>query len=147
MKRRKSGRRSPPYEIFPHTADVGLRVRGKAMPDLFKSAAEGMNSLLTDPKKFRPIKEQVISLRSDTWESLLVEWLQEILYFFTVKRMAFSRFSITKIEAHSLNAVCRGEKIDLARHPVYREIKAVTYHNLRIRKSASGYMTEIIFDI
>lgn len=135
------------YKVFSHTADVGLAICGKSLADLFENAAQGMMSLLTNPEKFDSRKEIHFHLRSKSWESLLVDWLHEILYEFTVKRTGFSRFKIGKIEPFSLNAVGYGETIDSDRHSVLREIKAVTYHDLKIRKRNRRYSTRIILDI
>lgn len=135
------------YRIFSHTADVGLFVRGKTRADLFKSAADGMVSIFSDPEKFNPKKRVRLSVFSEDWESLLVDWLHEILYYFTVKKTGFVKFKINKISPFSIRAEGYGEKINLKKHSVFKEIKAVTRHNLKIRKTKSGYTVKIIFDI
>jgi len=135
------------YRVFSHTADIGLHIRGRTMEALFKNAARGMTSLITEQEKFAPRKKATLSVHSDTWESLLVDWLGEILYYFTVKRMGFCTLKIKKINAFSIDAIGYGEEIRLDHHPVFREIKAVTYHDLKIKKTKGGYSTKIIFDI
>lgn len=106
-----------------------------------------MLALLTHSEKFNSKSKVCFVLSSRDWESLLVDWLHEILYYFTVKKMGFSRFRIERIGPFFLKASGYGEKIDLKRHQILREVKAVTYHNLRIKKAKGCYSTRIIFDI
>ena len=135
------------YQIFPHTADIGLSVEGKSLNELFESSALGMTSLLTEPSKLAPSQSVPLSLRSESWEFLLLDWLMEILYQFTVKKIAFSRFEIRTLEPYRIEALGWGETILPDRHPVLHEIKSVTYHDLKIQKTGGGYSTRIIFDI
>lgn len=136
------------FETFSHTADIGLKVRGETIAALFENAALGLTSLLTDPEKIHSEKKVAFKLKSSVgWESLLVEWLQEILYEFTVRKMAFSKFHVQRISEYFLEAEADGELIQSDRHPILREVKAVTYHNLKIDRDKEGFRTEIIIDI
>ena len=135
------------FEVFPHTADVGLSVHGKTLPALFENAALGMMTLLSQPGKFRPLTRIPFDLKANSRETLLVDWLHEILYYFSVKHVGFSGFSVQMTGDFSLRAEAWGEKIDPARHPVLREIKAVTYHDLKIEFTEHDYRVKIIFDI
>jgi SHS2 domain-containing protein len=117
------------------------------MPRLFINAALGMLSLVTDLKNLGEKKKARISVRSDSWESLLVDWLNEILYRFTVRKTGFSKFEINKLLPFRIEAVGYGEEMDLNRHEVFREIKSVTYCDLKIKKLKGGYTVKIIFDI
>ncbi len=136
-----------PYHFFAHTADVGLGVRGKTMAALFQNAASGVTSFLTHPENLKAKKKAVIELKAESWESLLVDWLGEVLYHFTVRGTGSSRFKVKTMEPHSIRAECWGEKLNPKRHPVFHEIKAVTYHDLKIRKRQGHFLTRIILDI
>lgn len=135
------------YETFPHTADLGLIARGATLGRLFENAALGLTSLLTDPEKVRPERETLFELRADTPESLLVAWLNEVLYRFTVRRDACRRFEVRLGPEGSLSASAWGEPLDPACHPVLREIKSATYSDLRIVREKHGFSVRIVFDI
>ncbi len=135
------------YQIIGYTADIGLKVQGKTLALLFQNAAMGMCSIIADPKSFAPKKTLKIQVRATDWENLLVKTLSEILYYGLGKKIGLSQVKIKKIKPFHLTAELIGEKIDLKRRPIYREIKAVTYHNLKIKKTKSGFAAKIIFDI
>lgn len=124
-----------------------MRIFGKSRAELFENAGIALTEMLTDRKKIRENESVVIRLESDCGESLLVEWMQEILYHFTVKKIAFSRFKVFKISGVSLEAELWGEKLDSTRHPVHREVKAATRHNLNIVQGNEGYQAEVVLDI
>ena len=106
-----------------------------------------MLSILTDPSDFKPAKKVSFSLKAGNPEDLLVAWLEEILYFFTVKRIGFHDLKIASLTSTTLCGTGIGGKINIKRHRVDREIKAVTYHDLKINETKNGFRTRIIFDI
>jgi SHS2 domain-containing protein len=135
------------FKNFSHTADIGLHVIGKRRKELFENAAWGALSLLTDSRGDGETRKIPVSLKSESWESLLILWLQEILYIFSVKKICPSKIEILSIKLYSLRASLSGKKFDPSRLRIFREIKAATYHNLKIRKVKTGYSADIIFDI
>lgn len=136
------------FKVFSHTADIGLQIQGRHLAELFEHAAEGMMCILSDPQQFIPQKKVSFVLQSSNWESLLVDWLSEILYYFSVKKIGFSKFKVHfDLRDFKLKGQAQGEYFDLTRHKIFREVKAVTYHDLKIRKLKNGYSTRIIFDI
>lgn len=106
-----------------------------------------MTALLTDPEKLRPQKKISVQLRAHSWEELLVTWMNEILYNFTVKRMAFKKFKVSCSVPFVLKALLWGEKLVQGKHPVFREIKAVTYCDLKIKKKNENYSSKILLDL
>jgi SHS2 domain-containing protein len=136
-----------PYRVFPHTADVGLWVQGKTLQALFKNAALGMLHLVTHLKSYQPKKKIPLILKSNSLESLLVDWLHEILYFLTVKRLGICKVQLKLVKPYGLKAILWGDKLEAKRHSVFREIKAVTHHDLKIQYRKNHYQTKIIFDI
>ncbi|MEW6455589.1 MAG: archease [Acidobacteriota bacterium] len=134
------------YEIFFTTADIGLKVRGKSIEELFKNAAEGMFSIMRKNLKNRSnsIKRK-IDVKSYEWESLLAEWLNELLFLYDSKKVIFTNFKINEILPYRIKAEINGYKAN--KEDILREIKAVTLHNLKIIKEKNIWKTEIIFDI
>ncbi len=128
------------------TADIGIIARGRGLNELFASAAAGMVHLLADEKTIRLEVKRNISLEAGDTETLLVEWLNELLYLLDTERLLLYEFEI-RIELNKLSAKCRGMAIDRRKHELKREIKAATYHDLRITREGSLYSAKIIFDI
>lgn len=148
------------FVIIEHTADIGVTVYGKTLEELFENSAYGMFSQMTDIEKVNPEDKVEVQVEGYDKESLLVNWLNELLYLPTTKRMLFSQFKIKNLnvvedlglpsknkEQMSLTAEIRGEKINPKKHSLHLEIKAATYHNLKITKTKKGYQTTIIFDV
>jgi len=135
------------YEIVDHTADVGIRAFGKDLRELFSTAAYGMFHILADLGKVREAERTRVEARGEDLEELLHEWLSELLYIYEVRELLFRRFDIEAIDQGRVSAICWGESRDLKRHRISREIKSVTYHELKVEKTAEGWVAEVIFDI
>ena len=135
------------YEILDHTADACIRVYGKSYDELFENAARAMMELITVREKINPSQEIEIEVRGETIEQLLVHWLQEILFLHEVKKMVFKDFRLNLIsETHAKGKVI-GEKIDIDKHELSFDIKAVTYHNLKIEPINDKLKVDIVFDV
>ncbi len=134
------------YDIIEHTADIGIKAYGKNLSECFENAAIGMFDIISDTRKVKPVGEYEISLKSDTVEELLVDWLSKLLTLSDINNFLFGKFDV-KIDEEKcgLNANVYGENFDSERHTVGKEIKAVTYHILEVNKK-QGYV-QVLFDI
>lgn len=132
------------YEVLEHTADVGLKAYGDDLEGIFVNAAWGMFDLMTEISAVEPRGEIAIRLASADMESLLVDWLTELLYVHETQEVYLSEFSVS-IRDHALEATVRGEAIDPARHRQELLVKAVTYHRIEV-KPEEGYAV-VIFDV
>ncbi|MEW5802170.1 MAG: archease [bacterium] len=139
------------YEYIEHTADIGVKVFGPTMKDLFENAGKAFFDILTEPESIRPsLKKQVIvenQGQSREWDRLLVAWLSEFLYLFEVEQWLFRECEIQSLQENRLEAVCRGEHYDPDRHEIKTGIKAVTYHQLSVQRVNDLWEATIIFDI
>jgi len=145
------------YEFIEHTADIGIRVKGKDLKGLFKNAALAMFDIIAERgSRFKvPVcpagrqgsrfKEITIKQRADDLEELFVNWLNELLSLSATKGLIFVDFAISKLDKNNLQAALIGESIKNYR--VNTEIKAATYHQLKIEKAKSGWQAEVIFDV
>jgi SHS2 domain-containing protein len=102
--------------------------------------------LITDLDSIREELYRDIKVRAPDREVLLVEWLNELLYLFETERLLFGRFDISNMNNTGLVARAYGEKIDRSRHELKREIKATTYHMLKVEKKAN-WQVQVLFDI
>jgi len=135
------------FEVFEHTADIGVRVYGASFAELLKNAALALLSLITDRDSVRPDEEVLFEAEAETREELLIKMLSEILYLHEVRKMVFSEAEIELTDSYKLRGRLKGEKTDVSRHELLLDIKAATYHNLKIDRVNDRFMTEIIFDI
>jgi len=141
-----------PFEEIEHTADWAIRVRGRDLRALFEAAARGMFSLLVDLAQVAPERTLELDLRAIDAETLLVDWLNELLYLSEDKGIAFSEFDITSIDTSMtspglaesrLQATVVGGRV----HELRRTIKAATFNAIAIRRLDSGCEAEIVFDV
>jgi SHS2 domain-containing protein len=132
------------FEEIEHTADEALRIFGTNLTELFLSAAAGLTHLMAaDVSEISTDIEKSIELDAIDAESLLVEWLGELAYWAESEMLVFKKFRIQKATATHLHAKIFGGKISrLEKH-----IKAVTYHNLKIKKTSEGLEATIVFDV
>ena len=137
------------FSLFEHTADVGLRVHSKDLNGLFSTAAQGVFALiLENPKSIEPRLEFAIELASEDLEGLFVDWLRELIYRFEADHLLLCDFRVEiSVDHGHLKAQCRGEPVDWNRHSAGNEVKAATYHGLRVRQSEDGWEAEVILDI
>jgi SHS2 domain-containing protein len=135
------------YETFEHTADLGLRVEAPDLAGLFAEAGRGLASMMVaNLDSVQPLQERTLAIEGADSEYLLFDWLTELLYIFDSKRLVLTDFKV-RIGDDGLHAVCRGEPLDPARHLLEHEVKAITYHGLRVEKTNGGWRAEVIVDI
>ena len=134
------------WELLDHTGDIGLRVRGETLEEVFVAAAEGMYAVLVEAPVIRPQREALFVVEGETTDELLRAWLGELLYRFSVEGMIFREFRFT-LGPSRLEVRARGESMDPGRHRLCTELKAVTWHGLFVRRENEGWMAEVIFDI
>jgi SHS2 domain-containing protein len=135
------------YETIAHTADVGLRVRARSLPELFEQAALGLVSLMLDARTVRPVSVRAVRASAQEPEELLVAWLSEILFLFDTERFAPASVRVGSLGEGTVTGELRGEQFDRRRHRRRHVVKAVTYHDLTIRKVEDVYEVQIIFDV
>ena len=136
------------FEPFRHTADIGLKVRGRTLKEFFENAARGLFSILTDRKTINPKNAVIkkIKVKGKDSESLLVNWLNELIYEAFKDKAVFYRFKADMRQNGALKADITGSKLR-EKDKFLREIKAATYHNLAVKKLKTGYYAEIILDV
>lgn len=135
------------FEVFEHTADLGLRITAPDLEGLFAEAGRGLASLIVaNLEEVRPLQAREITIAGKETDYLLFDWLTELLYIFDTERLLLVDFQI-QIDDQGLRATCRGESIDATRHQMDREVKAITYHGLRVEPTDQGWQAEVIVDI
>jgi SHS2 domain-containing protein len=135
------------FETFEHTADLGLRARAADLDTLFAEMAQALFAAIVEhPAAIRPERRIDVRLDADAREFMLFDWLNELLYRFDTQHLVFSRFE-ARVSDVGLNGAAWGEPLDPARHGVGHEVKAITYHGLKVEQTNDGWLAEVIVDI
>jgi SHS2 domain-containing protein len=135
------------YTILEHPADIGVEARGATLSDAFEQAASGMMSILVDAASVDLVRSERVMLRAGDVDQLLVRWLGEILYLFDGRKFLAANCSIERMTDTELNAVITGEAYQPQKHRMKLDIKAVTYHQLCVRREEQGWYVRYFLDI
>jgi len=140
------------YEEIGHTSEIGLRLEADTADNLFVCAAQAMFDLIhsgsfahkspvaaTDEAEWHQI-----TLSANDPESLLVDWLSELLYLYETTGLVYHRYHINIWERTFIEATVTGHKPD--QRPAMH-IKAVTYHQLEVAQTPDNWQAQIFFDI
>ncbi len=136
-----------PYKTFDHTADLGLTVTGQSAEELYANAAVAVFDMITDLGRVKPRETRRIAVEGDSPEDLLINFLREILYLYNGERWLLREIRVTIIGDRGIDAEVFGEPLDLQKHEICKEIKAVTYHQASVRKLPGGWEARVIFDV
>ena len=134
------------FEILEHTADVGIRGWGPDRNSLFAAMASGLFAIITDPECVHPTMERRIHLEADSLADLLHDWLEELNTLHQIHGELYAEFR-PRVREGSLEAVIRGEPIDPGRHDLRLEVKAVTWHGLKLERTDDGHEAGVLLDI
>ena len=124
------------FEVIEHTADVGIAAYGSDLKEAFANAAYALFSLMVDLKQVGDTLYREVEITAENQEDLLVAWLNELIYLFSVDELTETR----------LKSRCYGQAIDLLRHKIKVGVKAATYHMLKVEKD-NGSRVQVLFDI
>ena len=135
------------YEIFEHTADLGIRVQADTFDALLTDAGRGLFAVISgDTGQIRSTTAErfAIAGRDPTW--LLFDWVSELHVAFELRRMLFTGFTV-EVDESGLVATAQGERYDPSRHVLAHEIKAITQHDLDVHRTATGWVATFIVDV
>ena len=139
------------FEILEHTADIGMAAYGKTRKEVFINAAKGMFNIIAGNNRNLVDNNfsYKVTLRAKDLEDLLVAWLNELLYIGETKLVILNKFGIKGLSNNKIEAEVWGMKINHPCIKIEKEIKAVTYHRLEIKKDEKSglWRAQVIFDI
>ena len=136
----------PSYREIEHTADVGVELSAPDLRSAFEGAAAAMFDLMSDLDRVGETWRGRVRVTGMDLENLLIRWLAELLFLSESEGVLLSRFTVDLLDGHTLDAAVAGEKFDRAKHAVRVEIKAPTYHGLRIEEVGGEWSVRVIFD-
>jgi SHS2 domain-containing protein len=125
-------KRTRAHSIVEHPSDVGIEAHGLTLAEAFEEAAYGMFSMIAERRGIRSVTAQAITVAAGDIEQLLVKFLSELLYLYDGEHFLPSVIRVTELSETHLKADIAGEIYDASRHTPLTDIKAVTYHQLRV---------------
>jgi SHS2 domain-containing protein len=135
------------FEIFPHTADIGIRVYGETLKQLFENAGEGTLFLMREDSGINLENEVCFEIEAPFIELLLNKFLNEFIYLFDSKFFIIKEFKIDIFNENYIKGIFFGETLNEKKHKIKYAIKACTLEDMIIEKVDNLYKVDIIFDI
>ena len=141
------------FEFLDHTADVAIRLTSRDEEELFCDAACAVLAILLDLKASEPLQPRSsvpLRLEAEDPESLLVDFLNELIFLFDTRGFLARDVQVTSVHLHSpahLHGQLQGDTFDSAKHHAKTEIKAATFHGLELHRTRGRLEAEVVFDL
>lgn len=135
------------FRFLNHTGDLAMEVYGEGLIDLFENAGQALFHVITDPSEVEEKVAKEIGLRYDNLETLMVDWLGELLYLHDTEGLLFRRFEVRNVSDGHFEAKAWGEAFQEQRHEIRTEVKAVTFHQLEVKQQDGGWRATVILDL
>jgi SHS2 domain-containing protein len=135
------------FEFLEHTSDIGVLAQGSNRNEALIGASQGLTSILVNPADFKPLEERFFKASGSDEAAQIVNWLNEILFFFDTEGMIFVEFAIESWNANEVVGHARGERFDIDRHEFRTAVKAATYHQFESRPAPHGWEIRVFVDV
>ncbi len=137
----------PGYRILDHPADLGIESWGSTFAEALSMAVSGLISILVDPATVDPTEQKLISVSAVDSESLVVKVLSDVLFLFDGELFVPKSLSVTSDAPTSLQGLVNGEPLREGKHRMRTDVKAVTYHQVSVRRRTSEVFITVYLDI
>jgi SHS2 domain-containing protein len=137
----------PDYIILDHTADLGIKIRGTDLTNLFETAARALLHIMVRGVSNRGTSFITISLSAKDLCDLMVRWLGEILYLIDGESLVATSIKIDSLTSSRLEATLGTVPFDPRFHEILSEIKAVTYHQIEVAEKGGHWEARVIMDL
>lgn len=136
------------FREFDHTADLGFDAWGRSRDELFAQATLALAAICYEGATVRPRQRRELRAQGRGDEQLLVQWLQAVYLLLELDGWLLAGIEELHVKDHEVHGVLLGEPCDRQRHTLHTEIKAITYHDLRVRRAADGqWRTRVVVDV
>ncbi len=132
------------YQLLDHTADVKIKSFGRNIEECFENAAYAMFDQIVDAGTVEHSIERTIKIKAETNEEKLYNFLSELLFVEDCDSLVFNDFKVS-IDADTVECLAKGEPLNVKKHKAKAEIKAVTYHMLKVDTDEPS--VTVIFDV
>lgn len=137
------------WHTVEHTGDLAIQIEAPSLPDLFAAAAAGLAGLLqgeeSGPAELAGVEEagwRELQVEAPEREVLLVDWLRELLYLQMAEGTVLGGTEVREVSESGLRA-----RAGFGSAPVERELKAVTYHDVEVKRHGDGWRARVVFDV
>src|SRR5207247_8101810 len=134
------------FELLEHTSDVGIRATGASREEALISASQGLVSILVDPAPFRPLEERYFKASGPHETAQIINWLNEILFFFDTEALVFVQFEIDIWTAGEITGRASGERFDAGAHEFGTGVKAATCQQFESHPAPAGWKIWVVWD-
>src|SRR3989344_5797351 len=134
------------YKFLEHTADAMFEAYGKDLNELFENSALAVEECMVKLSSLKNKEKHKISLKSESIEELLYDFLSELIFIKDTEGLLFKKFKV-RIKDLNLEAECEGEKINRNTQELLDDAKAVTKHLFKVKKLKNKWLARIIIDI
>lgn len=134
------------FETFEHQADMGIRGFGRTVEEAFENGAKALFSVMVDVASVAGKEKRKIDCTADDLETLFVEWLNSLLSVADAEGLVFSEFD-ANIHGGNLTGWAMGEELKYEKHKPVVEVKAATYHMLKVEKTNDEYLAQCVVDV
>lgn len=134
------------WSHFSHDADIGLWAAGPDKASVFEQIAVALLAVITDPKDVATTESVEIHCEAPSDELMLADWLNALVFEMATRKMLFRDFDVT-VGDGKLDAVARGEPVDIDRHCPAVEVKGATYTELSFTRTDDGYEGRCVVDV
>jgi SHS2 domain-containing protein len=134
-------------EFLDHTGDIGMRLSAPDLPTLFKTALFSMFEIICPRQRAGGDTSVRVSVCGDDLEQLLVNWLSEFNYLFQTEAFMPGDVPSISVKGLTAEACVSGETVDPETHRLHTEIKAITYHQIYVKRRGAVWQARVIFDI
>jgi len=135
------------FEFLEHTADLKFRARGSSLEEALANAARALKTVFVGEQVVEHVVEKSFEVSAGSLEDLLHDFLSELIFLFETEHFVAGEVSVTVDGKHHLSAGCMGAVLDLEKQKIESEVKAVTYHDMKIMETDGGWVIEVVCDI
>lgn len=135
------------YTVLEHTADMGIRVTGPTLGELFRNAALALMEIMLQERPAAEASPGRLTVKGEDLPDLMVRWLGEILYLLEGEGKVVMDLQVHEIVENRIDATVMTIPLDPLIHEIATEIKAVTYHQIEVGPCREGWQAVVIFDL
>ncbi len=136
-----------PYTLIDHTADIGIHVTADTLKSLFEDAAAAMFEQIVDISKLSGKRRKQISVKGLDRHDLLINWLRELLTFWTIDAHLVKQIEILDLNETHITAHVVYDSYEPDKYDIHKDIKAVTYYGVSVDQIDGGWEATVIFDV
>lgn len=133
------------FKFLEHTADIKFQAFGNSVKEVFENSALAMFNSMYEGK-VKGTKNFKINVKGKDFESLLYNFLEELLFLFDSENFFMSKVKSIKItKDFKLEAEVVGD--DAENYEIHIDIKAVTYNEMFVKQEGTKWVVQVVVDV